>query len=93
MKTPDKKALFGAARLDELTEPLRAGRSNVLVPFSTRLRYTTLQRLKQAAHALGFLEQEFVDAAVAAALERVPEAAQPLPAAKQAALDKKLRNR
>lgn len=91
MKAPDKKSLFGTTRLDEITEPLRGGRSDVLVPFSTRLRYTTLQQLKQAAHALGFLEQEFVDAAIAAALAKVPEAATPLPAAKQAALDKKLR--
>ena len=93
MKTPDKKTLFGTARLDELTEPLRVGRSNVLLPFSTRLRYTTLLRLKQAGHALGFVEQEFIDAAIAAALDRVPEADRPLPAAKQAALDKKLRDR
>ena len=93
MKAPDKKTLFGSARLDEITEPLRAGRSNVLMPFSTRLRYTTLQRLKQAGHALGFTEQEFVDAAVAAALDRLPEADRPLPPVKQAALDKKLRDR
>ena len=90
MKTPDKKALFGATRLDEITEPLRSGRDNVLVPFSARVRFNTYQRLKQAAHALGFVEQEFIDAAIAAALDKVPEAAQPLPAAKQAALEKKL---
>ena len=91
MKTPDKKTLFGSARLDEITEPLRAGNSNLLIPFSARLRFSTLQRLKNAAHALGFIEQEFVDAAIAAALDQLPEANAPLPAAKQAALNKKLR--
>jgi hypothetical protein len=91
MKAPDKKALFGSTRLDEITEPLRAGRSDVLVPFSARLRFSTLQRLKNAAHALGFVEQEFVDAAIAAALDKVPESNTPLPAAKQAVLEKKLR--
>ena len=91
MKAPDKKALFGSTRLDEITEPLRGGRSDVLMPFSARLRFSTLQRLKQAAHHLGFVEQEFVDAALVAALEKLPEATMPLPAAKQAVLEKKLR--
>jgi hypothetical protein len=91
MKTPDKKTLFGTTRLDEITEPLRGGRSDVLVPFSARIRFSTLQRLKNAAHHLGFVEQEFIDAAIAAALDKVPEASQPMPAPKQAALEKKLR--
>ena len=89
--SPDPRDLFGAARLDELTAPLRSGRVDTLVPFSARLRFSTLQRLKQAAHALGFIEQEWVDAAINAALDLVPEATLPLPAAKQAALEKKLR--
>lgn len=84
-----KKSLFGGARLDELTEPLRAGRPDTLVPYSTRIKRSTYLILKQAKHWVpGFVEQEFVDAAVRAALEALPGAEQPLPPAHLAALEK-----
>lgn len=90
MNNPSKKDLFGSARLEELTTPLRSGRVNTLIPFSTRLKFSTLVRLKQAMHHLGALEQEFIDAAILVALNQIPESDNPLPVAKQAGLDKLL---
>lgn len=89
MSSPSKKDLFGSARLDEITEPLRIGKPDVLVPYSTRIKRSTYLHLKQAKHYVaGFVEQEFVDAAVKAALEKLPEAAQPLPSGHLAVLEK-----
>ena len=90
MTNPSKKDLFGSVSLDELLQPLRGSSDEQLVPFSARLRFITVQRLKQALHHLGGLEQEFVDAALSAALDALPEAQLPLPAAKQAQLLKKM---
>ena len=86
-----KKDLFGSTRLDELTEPLRAGRPDTLVAISARIRFSTFEKLKRALHHLGGIEQEFIDAALNAALDALPESTQPLPPARQAALEKRLR--
>lgn len=91
MTTNSKKDLFGSVKLDELSQPLRGARPGVMIPFSSKLRFSTLVRLKQAMHHLGGVEQEFIDAAVLAALELLPEANQPLPAPKQLALEQLLR--
>lgn len=92
-KNPSKKDLFGSVQLDELTQPLRGGHDELLVGYSVRLRFITVQRLKQALHHLGTPEQEFVDAVLNAALDAVPESRLPLPAAKQAQLLKKTQPR
>ena len=98
MLKPSKKELFGAVRLDELTAHLGAGPAAAppvaaddqrLVPFSVRLRFVTLLRLKQALHHLGGQEQAFVDAALSATLDGLPEAERPLPAATLAQLRRK----
>ena len=89
MNSPSKKDLFGSARLDEITEPLRSGKPDILVPYSTRIKRSTYLHLKQAKYYVaGFVEQDFVDAAIKAALEKLPEAAQPLPPGHLAALEK-----
>ena len=93
MTNPSKKDLFGSVRLDELSQPLRGASDELLVPFSVRLRFITVQRLKQALHHLGTMEQDFVDAVLNEALDALPEASLPLPAAKQAQLLKKLQTR
>lgn len=91
MTTNPKKDLFGAVKLDALVQPLRGARPDVMIPFSCKLRFSTLVQLKQAMHHLGAVEQDFVNAAVQAALDKVPEASRPLPVAKQEVLDKLLR--
>ena len=88
-KNPSKLDLFGSVQLDELTQPLRGGPDELLVGYSVRLRFITVQRLKQALHHLGTQEQDFVDAVLSQALDALPEAKLPLPAAKQAQLLKK----
>ena len=89
MNSPSKKDLFGSARLDEITEPLRSSKPDTLVPYSTRIKRSTYLHLKQAKYYVaGFVEQDFVDAAIRAALEKLPEAAQPLPPGHLAALEK-----
>lgn len=93
MPMPSKKDLFGSVRLDELTKPHNPGQNNQLVAFSARLTFGTFQRLKQAQHALGFLEQDFVNAAISAALDELPESSMPLPLGKQAQLLEKLKPR
>ena len=92
-RTPSKLDLFGSVQLDELSQPLRASTDELLVPYSVRLRFITVQRLKQALHHLGTPEQELVDAILTQALNALPEARLPLPAAKQAQLLKKTQRR
>jgi len=93
MTSPSKKDLFGTVQLDELAQPLRGGNDELLVGYSVRLRFITVQRLKQALHHLGTLEQDLVDAMLTAALDALPEANLPLPAAKQAQLLRKTQGR
>ena len=89
-----KEALFGQARLDELSLGLTTARTDGQVAFSTKIKRSTYLFLKQASHHLGIIEMDFVDAAIREKLERTPGADQPMPPGKLAALErgnKKLR--
>jgi len=90
MTSPAKKtALFGQARLDELTENLTTATPDVFIPYSTKIKRSNYLGLKQASHHLGLMEQEFVDEAIKEKLARTPGAEQPLPPAVLAALERK----
>ena len=96
MSTPSKKDLFGSVRLDELIKVSAATTSNdndTLIPYSARVRFSTLQRLKQAVHHGGAFEQDLLDQLLNLALDTLPESNMPLPAAKLAALRNKLRGK
>lgn len=90
MTSPAKKnALFGQARLDELTENMNPAKPDVFIPYSTKIKRSNYLGLKQASHHLGLMEQEFVDEAIREKLARTPGAEQPLPPAVLAALERK----
>ena len=93
MNAPDssaakKNALFGQARLDELTGPLYAAAPDAAVSYSCKIKRSTYLYLKQAAHHLAIVEQDFVDEAIREKLERTAGAEQLLPAAVLAKLRK-----
>ncbi len=86
MNSP-KKGTFGRLTLDSINEKLKPGAPahelgnlDELVQHSTRLKRSTYLHLKQAKHWVpGFIEQDFIEAAILAALELLPDAKKPLP--------------